>query len=107
MGGEGDADGRALLGAAQLEAARALTPDRVSSELAVGSPARVLLDWSAAAELLVLGTAYPAGCSGNQVPPPMGSVARACVRSAACPVVVVTSPVELPSIMISGPWTWR
>jgi len=86
-----------MLAAAQLEAARALTPDRVSSEVAAGSPARVLIDWSATAELLVLGAAYPAGSSGNQVPPPMGSVARACLHSAACPVVVVTSPMEPPS----------
>ena len=96
-GAEGDADGRALLASAQLEVARALTPDRMSSEVAAGSPARVLLDWSATAELLVLGAAYQAGSSGNQVPPPMGSVARACLHSAACPVVVVTSPMEPPS----------
>jgi nucleotide-binding universal stress UspA family protein len=85
----GDADGRALLACARLEAARALTPDRVSSELVAGSPAKVLIDRSAAAELLVLGTAYPVCAPANQVPPAMGSVARACLHGAACPVVIV------------------
>jgi len=101
---EGGVDGRALLAAAQLETARALTQDRVSSELADGSPAKVLIEWSASAELLVLGTAYPAGRSGNQVSPAMGSVARACLRSAACPVVVVTSPMEPIASMTPSPW---
>ena len=59
--GEDHADGRALLAAAELEAARALRPGRLSAELADGSPAKVLIDRSADAELLVLGTAYPAG----------------------------------------------
>lgn len=106
-GGQDDADGRALLAAAQLEAARALTPDRMSSELAAGSPATVLIDLSATAELLVLGAAYPAGRSESQVSPAMGSVARACLHSATCPVVVVTSPMEPSPGMPPGPWTWR
>jgi nucleotide-binding universal stress UspA family protein len=104
---DGDADGGVLLAAARLEAARALTLDRVSCELAAGSPAKVLIDWSASAELLVLGAAYPAGRSGNLVSPPMGSVARACLHGAACPVVVVTSPLEAIAGMTSGPWAWR
>jgi nucleotide-binding universal stress UspA family protein len=102
-GVEGDADGRAMLAAAQLEAARALSPGCVSSELAGGSPAKVLIDLSATAELLVLGAAYPQGGSASQVPPPMGPVARACLHSAACPVVVVTSPTEPPANMTPGP----
>jgi nucleotide-binding universal stress UspA family protein len=85
----GDADRSALLAAAELEAVRALTPDRVSSELIAGSPAKVLIDRSADAKLLVLGTAYPPGDSTAAAPPPMGSVARACVRGAACPVMIV------------------
>ena len=104
---QGDADGWAFLAAVQLEAARALAPDRVSSELATGSPAKVLIDRSVGAELLVLGGAYPAGHSASQVPPPMGSVARACVNSAACPVVFVTSPMDPHSRMTSGPRTWQ
>lgn len=44
---------------ARLEAARALTPDGAPSELIAGSPAKVLIDRSAGAELLVICTAYP------------------------------------------------
>ena len=103
----GDADDAVLL-AAQREAARALAADRVSSELAAGSPARVLIDRSAHAELLVLGAAYPAGRAASQVPPAMGSVARACLHGAACPVVVVTSPMEpRPPSVTPSPWAWR
>ena len=83
-----DADRRALQAAAELEAGRALPPGRLSSERATGSPATVLIDRSADADLLVLATAYQAGQSANDVPTPMGSVARACLHSAACPVVV-------------------
>jgi len=104
---EDDAGGRAMLAAGQLEAARALTVDCVSAELAGGSPAKVLIGLSARAELLVLGAAYPPGGSASQVPPPMGSVARACLHNAACPVVVVTSPGELPASMTPGPSAWR
>ena len=96
-----------MLAAAQLEAARALSPGCVSSELAGGSPAKVLIGLSASAELLVLGAAYPPGGSASQVSPAMGSVARACLRSAACPVVVVTSPMEPPANVTPGPWAWR
>jgi nucleotide-binding universal stress UspA family protein len=83
-----DADRWALLAAAELEAGRALPPGRLSSERATGSPATVLIDRSADADLLVLASAYQAGQTANDVPTPMGSVARACLHSAACPVVV-------------------
>jgi len=106
-GADDDADGTALLASAQREAARALTADRVSSELAAGSPAKVLIGWSARAELLVLGSAYPAGGAASRTSPVMGSVARACVNSAVCPVAVVTSPMVLPVGMTSGSWVWR
>jgi nucleotide-binding universal stress UspA family protein len=84
-----DADGRALLAAAELEAGRTLPPGRLSGERAAGSPAKVLIDRSAGAELLVLGSAYQAARSGIDTLPPMGPVARACLRGAACPVVVL------------------
>jgi len=85
----GDADGRALLASARLEAAPALTADRVSCELIAGSPAKVLIDRSAGAELLVLGAAYPVDDPAHHLPTAMGSVARACLHAAACPVVIV------------------
>lgn len=85
------ADGTALLAAAELEAGRTLPPDRLSSELAAGSPAKVLIDCSADAELLVLGNAYRASNSASEVRPMVGSTVRACLHGAACPVVVVSA----------------
>jgi nucleotide-binding universal stress UspA family protein len=58
-------------------------------EAVEGLPAKVLLDRACGAELLVLGglTAPPGGGSHQPVSP----VALACLRTAPCPVVVVTS----------------
>ena len=58
-------------------------------------PARALLDRSAHAELLVLGTTRPRPQPG-QPPQAMGPVARPCLRLAHCPVVVV-SPEDRPA----------
>jgi nucleotide-binding universal stress UspA family protein len=85
---------RALLAAAEQQAGT-LPPDRLSSELVDGSPAQVLVDQSAGAELLVLGTAEQASQSGSEGPPAVGPVARACLHAAACPVVIVT-PCDTP-----------
>jgi nucleotide-binding universal stress UspA family protein len=85
---EGRAARMALL-AAERRARKALPPRRLSAELANGSPSKVLIDRSAGAELLVLGSAYPQDWSAGQALAPMGPVARACLHSAACPVVVV------------------
>ena len=74
-----DADA-AWLARAAVRAARTLPQSRVSTELADGLPARVLADRAAGASLLVLGAA-PAGF--------LGPVARACLRQAPCPVVIV------------------
>jgi nucleotide-binding universal stress UspA family protein len=57
----------------------------VSVEVVDGLAARVLLDHAAGAELLVLGSA------GGAAPGGIGPVARACLRSAPCPVVVVSA----------------
>jgi nucleotide-binding universal stress UspA family protein len=75
----GDADAVWLAGAA-VRAARMLPQGRVTTELADGLPARILADRTAGASLLVLGAA-PAGF--------LGPVARACLRQARCPVVIV------------------
>ncbi len=91
---EDDAGGLAPLAAAELEVGRTLPPDRLSSELAGGSPDKVLIDRSADAELLVLGTAYPATQLPGEVPA-VGSTVRACLHGAACPVVVVSTSAEL------------
>jgi len=84
-----DADMTGLLAVAELEAGQALPPGRLSSERADGSPAKILIDRSADAELLVLGPAYPPGQPAGELSSPMGSVARACLHGVACPVVVV------------------
>jgi len=100
--GEDHAYGRALLAAAELEAGRALPPGRLSAELADGSPAKVLIDRSADAELLVLGTAYPAGQPADEVPPIVGSTVRACLHGAACPVVIAATRAELERQRVQG-----
>jgi len=91
----GDAERPAPLAAAELEAGRTLPPDRLSSEQVSGSPAKVLIDRSADAELLVLGTAYPAGHLTGEAPAMVGSTMRACLHGAACTVVVVSTSMEL------------
>ena len=55
----------------------------VTVEIAEGLAARVLLDHADGAEMLVLGSARCA-------PDGIGPVARACLRHAPCPVVVVS-----------------
>jgi nucleotide-binding universal stress UspA family protein len=67
-------------------------PD-VQLELADGLPVRVLLDRAAGAALLVLGSARPGAMDAGPVGrprPPLGPVARDCLRAAPCPVVMVT-----------------
>ncbi len=72
--------GVACLSRAAVRAARLLPRTRVTTELADGLPAHVLADRAAGAGLLVLGAA-PTGY--------LGPVARACLRLAPCPVVIV------------------
>lgn len=67
----------AALGAAPL------APVEVT--VAEGLAARVLLDQAAGADLLVLGSAL------HGAPDGVGPVARACLRHAPCPVVVVST----------------
>jgi nucleotide-binding universal stress UspA family protein len=76
----------AVMAARLQEAVRALLGPApaitVTVEVIEGLAARVLLDRAESADLLVLG-----GTAG----PVSGPVARACLRHAACPVVVVTA----------------
>ncbi len=60
-------------------------PVPVAVQTSEGLAARVLLDHAAGAELLVLGSA------SNSTPGGIGPVARACLRNAPCPVVVVNA----------------
>lgn len=77
-----------ILTAAEEFAHRQLPPGRVTSELVTEPPARALIDRTADAEMLVLGTTRLTPEPG-QPPPAMGPVARACLSLAHCPVVVV------------------
>jgi nucleotide-binding universal stress UspA family protein len=86
---ERSAAAEALVAAAMELARRYLPPGRLMAELANEPPTRALLDRAADAELLVLGTTRPAVQPG-QPPQQMGPVARACLRLAHCPVVVVS-----------------
>jgi nucleotide-binding universal stress UspA family protein len=69
------------------------TPEFVAAELAEGVPERVLVQRSAAADLLVLGSTTPAsplGCAA-------GPVVRTCLSRARCPVVVVRTAAGAPA----------
>lgn len=93
---EDSAAARALLSAAAELAGHRLPPGRLKAEVAHGPPARVLLERASGAELLVLGTTRPARQPAGQPPEAMGPVARACLRHAPCPVVVV-APYDQPA----------
>ncbi|MCC9306101.1 universal stress protein [Kitasatospora sp. RB6PN24] len=60
----------------------------VAQRVVYGYPAEVLLDASRDAHLLVVGSRGLGGFAGTV----LGSVGRACVEHAACPVVVVRGP---------------
>jgi len=77
--------------------AEAVQMAAVQMELADGPPARVLLERSVGAEMLVLGSTQPGGGPAGaaawtaQSRRHLGPVARDCLNAAACPVVVVRS----------------
>ncbi|HEX3752432.1 MAG TPA: universal stress protein [Streptosporangiaceae bacterium] len=73
----------------------------VQLEVTDGLPARVLIDRSVGAEMLVLGSASRDGAAGLAPAPtqrrtPLGPVARDCLHAAPCPVVVVR-PGDVPA----------
>jgi nucleotide-binding universal stress UspA family protein len=85
---DGHAVAKETLTAAEELAQRYLPPGRLTCELLNEPPARALLDRTADAEMLVLGTTRLTPQPG-QPPPAMGPVARACLSLAHCPVVVI------------------
>ena len=93
---DGEADRRAaeeaLTGAVrEALAADGRRTDGVVLEVMEGRPVPVLLRCAAGAELLILGGASVAARDGSApVPDHVGPVARACLRAAPCPVVVVS-----------------
>jgi len=66
-----------------------VTPDGVAAELAEGVAERTLVDRSAGADLLVLGSAAPPVAAERTIGRSIGPVVRACLSRAQCPVVVV------------------
>jgi nucleotide-binding universal stress UspA family protein len=99
---ERSAAAEALVTAALELARRYLPPGRLMAELANEPPTRALLDRAADAELLVLGTTRPTLQSGQR-PQEMGPVARACLRLAHCPVVVVSPDNRSSGDLSAGP----
>lgn len=62
-------------------------PGGITAEVAEGMAERVLVQRSHDACLLVLGAVADAGIAGR----PAGPVIRACMRSARCPLVIITA----------------
>jgi nucleotide-binding universal stress UspA family protein len=65
-------------------------PDGITAEVAEGTPERILADRSKGAGLLVLGAAAAVSLDGR----PAGPVIRACMRSARCPLVIITAAAD-------------
>jgi nucleotide-binding universal stress UspA family protein len=74
-----------VLAAALRAAFGPALPGGLSTEIAEGTPERVLVDRSAGADLLVLGSASAHALAGYSI----GPVIRTCLSHAHCPVVVV------------------
>ena len=79
----------------QKPRAAAFRQDGVKAELTDEPPARALVDRTAGAEMLVLGTTRPGRQRPGQPPEAMGPVTRACLRHAHCPVVIVAAHDQL------------
>ena len=71
------------------EVSRPDEPVTIRTKAVQGHPARVLLDASAGAELLVIGSRG----HGGFVEAMLGSVGQHCVHHATCPVVVIRGSV--------------
>jgi len=74
-------------------------PAGMTAEIAEGMAERVLTHRSREAGLLVLGAAADAGMTGR----PAGPVIRACIRSAKCPLVIITAAAGARPPVVSAP----
>ena len=74
-------------------------PADIAAEVAEGMAERVLVRRSRDACLLVLGAAADAGMAGR----PAGPVIRACMRSAPCPLVIITAAIGALPPVVSTP----
>jgi nucleotide-binding universal stress UspA family protein len=82
---EDAADARADLRRAVQSVLGTPMPDMVGLEVVEGLVARVLLDYAAGADLLVI------GCGRDWALTGVGAVVASCLRHAPCPVTVVTT----------------
>ncbi len=80
---------RRVLAATMQAVLGPMPPDEVTAVIAEGKPERALVDLSAGADLLVLGSASAHALAGGSI----GPVIRTCLSHAHCPVVVVAPPV--------------
>ena len=74
-------------------------PAGMTAEITEGMAERVLADRSRDADLLVLGAAADAGTTGR----PAGPVIRACMRSARCPLVIITAAAGAQRPVVNAP----
>ena len=86
-GGQERLRARDNLAAIMRTAFGAAMPTGMTAEIAEGMAERVLVHHSRDTCLLVLGAAADAGVTGR----PAGPVIRACMRSARCPLVIITA----------------
>jgi nucleotide-binding universal stress UspA family protein len=74
-------------------------PAGITAEIAEGMAERVLAQRSRDAGLLVLGATADAGMTGR----PAGPVIRACMRSARCPLVIITAAAGVLPPVVNAP----
>lgn len=74
-------------------------PGGIKTEVVEGMAERILARCSRNASLLVLGATADAGVT----PRPAGPVIRACMRSARCPLVIITAPVGARAPVVGTP----
>ena len=98
-GGQERLRARDNLAAVMLAAFGADMPTGITAEITEGMAERVLADRSRDADLLVLGAAADAGMTGR----PAGPVIRACMRSARCPLVIITAAAGAQPPVVNAP----
>jgi nucleotide-binding universal stress UspA family protein len=98
-GGQERLRARDNLAAIMLAAFGTDVPTGMTAEITEGMAERVLADRSREAGLLVLGAAADARTTGR----PAGPVIRACMRSARCPLVIITAAAGAQPPLVSAP----
>ena len=99
VGGQERLRARDNLAAIMRAAFGAEVPAGTTAEITEGMAERVLVHRSRDAGLLVLGATADAGTTGR----PAGPVIRACMRSARCPLVIITAAAGAQPPVVSDP----